>query len=399
MPLWTQGLSLGETQVSASAERKIIHLVTFDIDNGGQVSTAISRGASSRSSLTRHGTSSDAFLTLEFTDNAIRSHPLHPPPLAFPVALQDTPGVPLTVTQLTDHLIASYARAGGINHLDGKNLPSKRAITVITVDLLRLLFPGFFDEKLVHSSEIKVETAALLDSVLGSLEDEITKSLEYKPPAEYPRKELRQVAHELTLQFLNGLPRIRELLQTDADAAFRGDPAALSREEVIVAYPFMEAIAVQRLAHELYQKHIPLIPRIMTEWAHSRTGMDIHPGAEIGTHFFVDHCTGTVIGETSVIGNHVKLYQGVGLVAKSLSAGQALRGHKRHPTLQDKVTIYAGATIMGGDTVVGEGSTIGANVFLTSSVPAHSLVVQEDANVKVLNKRSRTESHPLDFQI
>jgi serine O-acetyltransferase len=306
--------------------------------------------------------------------------------------------VQLSVTQLTDRLVTSYARSGGINHLDGKNLPSKRAITIITIDLLRLLFPGFFDEKLIHSSEIKVETATLLDTVLGALEDEVYKSLEYHPPVEYSKKaDLRRVAHTLTLEFLDSLPRIRDLLQTDTEAAFNGDPAALSKEEVIVAYPFIEAIAVQRLAHELYLKNIPLIPRIMTEWAHARTGMDLHPGAKIGSHFFVDHCTGTVVGETCVIGDHVKMYQGVGLVAKSLAAGQALRGQQRHPIIEDRVTIYAGATIMGGDTVVGEGSTIGANVFLTTSVPPHSLVVQEDANVKVMKKERPKSS--AEFQI
>lgn len=304
----------------------------------------------------------------------------------------------LTVTQLTERLVASYARAGGINHLDGKNLPSKRAITQITCDLLRLVFPGFFDEKPIHSSEIKVETAALLDLVLGSLEDEVYKSLEYNPPPEYPKKDLRPIAHNLTIEFLGSLPRIRDLLATDTEAAFNGDPAALSKEEVIVAYPFIEAISVQRLAHELYLKNIPLIPRMMTEWAHSRSGMDLHPGAQIGTHFFVDHCTGTVIGETSIIGNHVKMYQGVGLVARSLSAGQLLKGQKRHPTLEDRVTIYAGATIMGGDTVVGEGTTIGANVFLTSSVQPHSLVVQEEANVKVMSKKDRQKA-PAEFHI
>src|SRR5262249_39114753 len=179
---------------------------------------------------------------------------------------------------------------------------------------------------------------------------------------------------------------------------YRGDPAALSKEEVIVAYPFIEAIAVQRLAHALYLKNIPLIPRIMTEWDHARTGMDLHPGAQIGTLFLVYHGTGTVIGETSIIGDNVKMYQGVGLVARSLAAGQQLRGQKRHPTLEDRVTIYAGATIMGGDTIVGEGSTIGANVFLTASVPPNSLVVQEDANTKVVSKKSR-EKKGGDFNI
>ena len=301
----------------------------------------------------------------------------------------------VTVTQLTEQMISSYARSGGINHLDGKNLPSKRAITCITIDLLRLLFPGFFDEKLIHSSELKAETATLLDSVREQLEDEIYKSLEYRPPEGV--KDLRAAAHDLTLEFLGRLPHIRDLLQTDTEAAYNGDPAALSKDEIIVAYPFVEGIAVQRLAHELYLKKIPLIPRIMTEWAHARTGMDLHPGARIGSHFFVDHCTGTVIGETAILGDHVKLYQGVGLVARSLAAGQALRGQKRHPTIENNVTIYANATIVGGDTVIGAGSTIGANVFLIQSVPANSLVLQEDVHMKILSKESRLAG--LDFQI
>jgi serine O-acetyltransferase len=294
--------------------------------------------------------------------------------------------------------MASYDCAGGINHLDGKNLPSKHGIAEITSDLLRLLFPGFFDEAPIHSSEIEAVTLALLDSVLVRLENEIGKSLEYAPPAGMAEGDFSEIAHDFTLKFLGSLPRVRELLQTDTEAAFNGDPAAYSQEEVIVAYPFVEAIAVQRLAHELYLDNIPLVPRIMTEWAHARTGMDLHPGARIGTHFFVDHCTGTVVGETAVIGNHVKMYQGVGLVAKSLAAGQALRGQKRHPTIEDRVTIYAGATIIGGDTVVGAGSTIGASVFLTNSVPANSLVIMEATNTKVIAKKSRAD-FVLDYQI
>lgn len=304
----------------------------------------------------------------------------------------------VTVTQLSNQLLASYARFGGINHLDGKNLPSKTAIASITVDLLRLLFPGFFEEKPMHSSELKVETATLMDSVLGRLEDEVLKALEYNPRNTDKRKDHRPEARQLTLEFLGSLPRLREILQTDAEAAFNGDPAALSKEEVIVAYPFMEAIAVQRMAHELYRQGVSLLPRIMTEWAHSRSGMDLHPGARIGTHFFVDHCTGTVIGETCEIGNHVKMYQGVGLVARSLAGGQALKGRKRHPTVEDHVTIYAGATIVGGETVIGAHSTVGANVFLMHSVPPHSLVLYEEVNVRVLDKRERERSRA-DFQI
>lgn len=270
--------------------------------------------------------------------------------------------------------------------MDGKNLPSKRAIAKITQDLLRLLFPGYFDERVVHSSQVRAKTSALVKSVQERLQTEIRRSLEYAPPSGASRKELRTQAKDLSARLLRCLPDVRDLLQTDVEAAYNGDPAALSREEVIVAYPFIEAIAVQRVAHRLYLDKVELIPRIMTEWAHGRTGLDLHPGAEIGTHFFVDHCTGTVVGETSSIGDHARMYQGVGLVARSLAAGQALRGLKRHPTIEDRVTIYAGATIMGGDTVVGSGTTIGANVFLTHSVPANSLVLAEGVDVKVLPK-------------
>jgi len=301
------------------------------------------------------------------------------------------------VTQLTNELIASYARVGGINHLDGKNLPSKRVVTSLTKDLLRLLFPGFFDEKLIHSSEIKVETAALLDSVLGSLEDEVRKSLEYNPPPYLPKTEITKASHDITLEFLGCLPCVRDVLQTDTEAAFNGDPAALSKEEIIVAYPFIEAIAVQRLAHQLYLKQVPLVPRIMTEWAHGRTGMDLHPGAKIGSHFFVDHCTGTVVGETATIGNHVKMYHGVTLGARSTAGGQQLRGQKRHPTIEDRVTIYPGATILGGETIIGAGSTIGGNVFIMDSVAPNSLVIYDGLDMRVLNKAEKQTV--VDFQI
>ena len=301
------------------------------------------------------------------------------------------------MTKLTNDLVASYAKAGGINHLDGKNLPSKRVVTALTCDLLRLLFPGFFDEKLIHSSEIKVETAALLDSLIGPLEDEIRKALEYQPPTGLAKKDITSTAHKLTVEFLESLPRVREILQTDVQAAFDGDPAAASKEEIIVSYPFIEAIAVQRLAHELYLKNVALIPRIMSEWAHSRTGMDLHPGARIGTHFFVDHGTGTVVGETATIGNHVKMYHGVTLGAKSTAGGQLLKGKKRHPTIEDRVTIYPGATILGGDTVIGAGSTIGGNVFVMDSVQPNSLVIYDGLDMRVLSKNDKNAV--LDFQI
>ena len=299
---------------------------------------------------------------------------------------------------LARQLMASYSCLGGINHLDGKNLPSKGVIADITMDLLQLLFPGFFGDHVIHSSAMNDVTNALLGGVIFRLIREIGKSFEYAPPDEVSRADLPKLAQTQTLEFVNTLPRVRELLETDTRAAFEGDPAALSKEEVIVAYPFIEAIAVQRLAHELYLMKVPLIPRIMTEWAHSRTGIDLHPGAQIGTHFFIDHGTGTVVGETAEIGNHVKLYQGVGVVARSLAAGQALRGQKRHPTIRDRVTVYAGATIVGGETVVGEGSTIGASVFLTTSVPAGSLVVLEGRNVRIMAKVPR-QTYAFDFHI
>ena len=302
-----------------------------------------------------------------------------------------------TVTHLTDQLIASYAKVGGINHLDGKNLPSKRVVTALTCDLLRLLFPGFFDERLIHSSELKVETAALIDSIIGPLEDEIRKSLEYNPPEGLSRTDIPKEAHKVTMDFLASLPRVREILQTDVEAAFNGDPAAASREEIIVSYPFVEAITVQRLAHELFVKNIPLIPRIMAEWAHSRTGMDLHPGARIGAYFFVDHCTGTVVGETAIIGEHVKMYHGVTLGARSTSGGQQLRGKKRHPTIEDRVTIYPGATILGGDTVIGANSTIGGNVFIMDSVAPNSLVIYDGLDMRVMNKGEKQAV--VDFQI
>jgi len=295
-------------------------------------------------------------------------------------------------TELTDRLLGSYESVGGINHLDGKNLPSRHAVGRITSDLLRLLFPGFFDETAIATAAIRSVTSELLDEVASRLAREIGRSLEYARPPELPDKDLGVAARRLALEFLASLPRVRELLATDVEAAYNGDPAALSKDEVIVAYPFVEAIAAQRLAHELYLHDIALIPRMMTEWAHARSGMDLHPGAHIGTHFFVDHCTGTVVGETAVIGCHVKMYQGVGLVARSLAAGQQLRGKKRHPTIEDDVTIYAGATIVGGETVVGAGSTIGANAFLLHSVPPRSLVLADDVRVKVLSKENQQDS-------
>ena len=281
----------------------------------------------------------------------------------------------------TDAILRSYETGGGINHVDGANLPSKRAVAAICEDLLQLLFPGFHDAEPIHSQHLPRVTSHRVFTIAERLGEEVCKSLRLGDP-----KCPNERALKITGDFLGGIPQVRELLKTDVEAAFQGDPAAAASDEVILSYPFIEAISIQRSAHVLYALGVPLIPRMMTEWAHSRTGIDIHPGAHIGSHFFIDHGTGVVVGETSVLGTHVKLYQGVSLIARSLAGGQALRGQKRHPSIEDNVTIYANATIMGGDTIIGAGSTVGASVFLTHSVPARSLVLAEGQGVRVLEK-------------
>ena len=298
------------------------------------------------------------------------------------------------IGKITEAILSSYRTGGGMNNIDGSNLPSKRAVASICEDLLQLLFPGFHDLEPIHSVHLAPRHLAphLFDQRPAQ-----GRSLQEPPPARAGCPET--TAARLLFQFLEAIPAVRELLRTDVEAAFEGDPAASNFDEIIVSYPFIEALAIQRVAHVLYDLCIPLIPRMMTEWAHSRTGIDIHPGARIGSHFFIDHGTGVVIGETSVIGTHVKLYQGVSLIARSLAGGQALRGKKRHPTLEDHVTIYAGTTVMGGDTVIGAGSTIGASVFLTHSVPPRSLVFFEEKSLRILDKDKRVEDWVADWII
>lgn len=284
-------------------------------------------------------------------------------------------------------ILASYDSVGGLSNTDSLNLPSKRAIGDICEDLLQLLFPGFHDEEAIHKNSLSVLTRHRLTSVIDRLEEEVCKSLRIGDP-ECPTAKARQIA----LSFAKALPGLREVLKTDTEAAYEGDPAALSYSEIILSYPFIEAISIQRMAHILYKAEVPLIPRMMTEWAHARTGMDIHPGAQIGSHFFIDHGTGVVIGETCRIGSKVKLYHGVTLGARSFAkddSGKIVKGGKRHPEVEDGVTIYPNSTILGGETVIGRNSTIGANVFLMHSVPADSLVVYEERQLNILNKNAR----------
>jgi len=291
-----------------------------------------------------------------------------------------------------DELLQTYGETGGINYLAAAaSLPSRLAIEAACAELMSLMFPGFRSEALVNSDDLTDITRVRVRRLHARLKTEICRSLGKIPPDEPTEAK----AEKVLSAFLKGLPAVRRLLWTDIDAAYEGDPASRSYEEIILAYPALEAIAIYRMAHLLYDK-VPLIPRIMTEWAHSRTGIDIHPGAEIGSHFFIDHGTGVVVGETTKIGSHVKLYQGVSFIARSLGAGRALRGQKRHPTIEDGVCIYAGTTIMGGDTVIGANSTIGANVFLTKSVPPNSLVYYEEKDVAIVQKRKKAVTTATD---
>src|SRR5580693_3863897 len=292
------------------------------------------------------------------------------------------------LSSLISKILASYQEIGGINNIDGTNLPSKRAITQICEDLLQILFPGFHDEKPIATEKVPQITSGRILSVVERLRVEAFKSLRLNEP-ECPSRRADQIVFHL----IGELQPVRELLQTDVEAAYEGDPASTSFNEIIVSYPAVEAIAIQRLAHILYRDDLPLIPRIMTEWAHSRTGIDIHPGAEIGSHFFIDHGTGVVIGETCQIGSHVKLYHGVTLGARSFQkdeSGIIKKGGKRHPDVEDWVTVYPNATILGGETVIGARTTIGANVFLMESVPPDSLVTNEKSQVKIVAKRDPT---------
>ena len=287
-----------------------------------------------------------------------------------------------------NELLATYGETGGINYLDAAaTLPSRKVIEDVCADLMSLMFPGFRGDALADSEDLPDITKSKVRGLRLRLKPEICKSFGDFPASD----ETKHKADEILDFFVSQLPEVRKLLWTDIDAAYEGDPAAKSYEEIILAYPSLEAIAIYRMAHVLYNK-VPLIPRIMTEWAHSRTGIDIHPGAEIGSHFFIDHGTGVVVGETTKIGKGVKIYQGVSFIARSLAAGQALRGKKRHPTIEDGVCIYAGTTIMGGDTVIGTNTTIGANVFLTKSVPPNSLVYYEEKEVAVVTKRPKNSA-------
>ena len=272
----------------------------------------------------------------------------------------------LQLQQVTQAILADYRLGRDIDKMELFQKPEADVVVQLLEKLRRILFPGYFREKNYRMYHVEANLSLLTEDVLYNLAKQLGRI--YEGQGEEPEAAMRH-AQEVGLAFLREIPRVRAMLQTDLQAAFDGDPAAGSMAEILFAYPGMFAVFVYRLAHVLYTLQVPMLPRMMTEHAHSLTGIDIHPGATIGEYFFIDHGTGVVIGETTVIGNRVKLYQGVTLGALSTRGGQKLRGKRRHPTIADDVTIYAGASVLGGETVIGQGSVIGSNVFLTKSVP------------------------------
>lgn len=264
---------------------------------------------------------------------------------------------------IVDGILQDYQNGRSIDKLDPFSHPDKEVIIDIITKLLRIVYPGFSRDKSYRMYNARHNLSMLIEDVMYNLNKQIAIALQGQTEDPDGR------AQEISIRFFRAIPGIRAVVQTDLEAFYDGDPAASSTDEIIFCYPGLFAVTVYRLAHVLYAMEVPLLPRIMTEHAHSVTGIDINPGATIGNYFFIDHGTGIVIGETTVIGDHVKLYQGVTLGALTTRGGQSLRGKRRHPTIEDNVTIYAGASILGGGTVIGRDCVIGSNVFITHSIP------------------------------
>ncbi len=296
--------------------------------------------------------------------------------------------------ELVSRLLESYRAHDRLHHLGSIFLPSRvRAIEIIEL-LRRLFFPGFFDDYRLNDDNIERHASELLADIQELLNEQIRQSLRYNlarqsegQTEDYDDCDVQ--ARHLTQQFLESIPELRRLVATDVEASFQGDPAAVNTDETIFCYPGIDAIFTYRVAHRLHELGIPMLPRIMSEYAHNETGIDIHPGAKIGESFFIDHGTGVVIGETTEIGQRVKLYQGVTLGALSTKGGQDWRGRKRHPTIEDDVTIYGGAIILGGSTVIGAGATIGGSVFITSSIPAGHTVTMKLQELDIRPPKNR----------
>lgn len=286
------------------------------------------------------------------------------------------------IENVVDTILRDYQQDRSIDKMDLFRHPDKDVIIDMVTKLLQIIYPGYFRDKRLRIYTARHNLSMLIEDVMYNLNKQITLVLETSMAPDSAEAE----AQRISLEFFSRIPAVRALAQTDLEAAYDGDPAATSHDEIIFCYPGLFAITVYRLAHELYGLNVPMIPRIMTEYAHSLTGIDIHPGASIGDHFFIDHGTGIVIGETTVIGKYVKIYQGVTLGGLSTRGGQSLRGKKRHPTIEDNVTIYAGASILGGDTVVGKNSVIGANAFITASIPPCSTVTNQEQSLRISHR-------------
>ena len=295
--------------------------------------------------------------------------------------------------KLVDEIMDNYEQFGGMDHLEGRDLPSKKVVIEVLEDLFTILFPGYLGDSEITKANIKYHLGTKLTSVHTRLTEEIEKSLKYicRKIRECPQDVCLKRANVVSKELLERLPEIRSMLSGDVQAAFSGDPAAVSTEEVILSYPCVLAITTYRIAHELYLAGVPLIPRIMSEHIHSQTGIDIHPGARIGKNFFIDHGTGVVIGETAEIGDNVKLYQGVTLGALSFpkdEKGNIIKGRKRHPTVGNNVVIYSGATLLGAETVVGDNVVIGGNVWITGPVASGTkiTIAQPEQKYKTENR-------------
>ena len=274
------------------------------------------------------------------------------------------------VESIVDSILEDYRHGRTIDNMDVKSHPDKETVVDMIGKLMRIVYPGATREKTYRIYNARHNLSMLIEDVMYNLNKQITLVF----LSTMGEQDAREKAQQLSLEFFRAIPEVRAIAQTDVEAFFDGDPAAFSVDEIIFCYPGLYAITVYRLAHVLYTLGIPMLPRIMTEHAHSITGIDLNPGATVGKYFFIDHGTGIVVGETTVIGDHVKIYQGVTLGALTTRGGQSLRGKKRHPTIEDNVTIYAGASILGGGTVIGRDSVIGSNVFITHSIPACTTV-------------------------
>ena len=279
------------------------------------------------------------------------------------------------INTVVKSLLEDYDKHRVVDEVKSFDHPDKDVVVDIINSIRKIIFPGYFRNKSYRVYTMRNNISMLTEDVIFKLIRQITIVLHYNEEfRDAEESVLTAMAEDITFEFLGRLPKIRDYINMDVEASFEGDPAAYNRDEIIYSYPGLLAILIYRLAHELFLLGVPLIPRIMTEYAHSRTGIDIHPGASIGKFFFIDHGTGIVIGETTEIGDNVKIYQGVTLGALSTRGGQDLRGKKRHPTIEDNVTIYSSASILGGKTVIGKNAVIGGNAFITKSVPAGAKV-------------------------